>query len=251
MADTYKISNWYGRFGNNLLQINNAVYRCLKDGKNLIFPKHDFLNTQEINFFETSNNLISHSDLFWGDNIDDSIRRQISIKYLKNIINFNEVEIDNDTLVFHLRGGDIFSNNAPNNYVQAPYSYIKEVINFDKPKKIIIVYEDCTNPIIDKMREDYSNLLEQVNDINNGINILMSAKKIAYTGISTFPRMLVMGSNLVNTIYVPAFLKDEVFYNGELCNFSDTEIKQFNINNYIKFGEWKWDEEMKQIFLYK
>jgi hypothetical protein len=63
--------------------------------------------------------------------------------------------------------------------------------------------------------------------------------------------MLVMGSNLVNTIYVPAFLKDEVFYNGELCNFSDTKIKQFNINNYIKFGEWKWDEEMKQIFLYK
>jgi hypothetical protein len=77
----------------------------------------------------------------------------------------------------------------------------------------------------------------------------MSARKVVYTGISTFPRMIVINSNKVDTIYVPGFLKNNNFYNGDLCYFEGINTNQINIENYINCDEWDWNENIKNIFL--
>ena len=245
-----------GRFGNNLIQISSGLMNAEKNNSNLYFPYHSMLNDSKI-ILNENNKDDCFEDLFWGISFDENIRRRLCKKYLNKLIIFQEEKLNDNDLVIHLRGGDIFQLNPPKNYVQAPFSFIKEVIEITKPKTIYVVYEDETNPNVSMISNTYENVVF-VNDLQIGINLILSTKKLVITGVTTFSRMLAMCSLNIETIYQPSFIRtDDYILNNDddidcgnnyitikFCDYNDIENIILPIKNDIKYPQWYWNNDM-------
>ena len=252
----YRVSDWMGRFGNNLIQISSGLMNAERDNGNLYFPKHSMLNDTKI-ILNENNQDDYFEDLFWGISFDENIRRRLCKEYLSKLIIFQEEKLDDDDLVIHLRGGDIFQSNPPKNYVQAPFSFIKGVIEIVKPKTIYVVYEDETNPNVSMISKLYSNAIF-INDLQIGVNLILSTKKLVITGVTTFSRMLAMCSLNIKTIYQPSFIKDHDYIlniNDDIdcgdnhitikfCDYNDVENIILPVRNDIKYPQWYWNNDM-------
>ena len=109
-----KITKWYGRNGNNLLQILNAIHLC----------KLKNINHFEICFhpiFELKKNIIfNYKDTPQFDKIllfnDQNLFKELSIDYYKQLADeFIRIKIDlgeekiTNMVSIHIRSGDIFN----------------------------------------------------------------------------------------------------------------------------------------------
>ena len=246
------INNWFGRLGNNIIQLTSALSFCEKNKTNLTIPKHDVITKTEINL--NGENNLTYSNLFWGDYVSDDERRKLAKKYILPILKHKHINLTDKDLIIHLRGGDIFSHNPPKNYVQAPISYVEKIIQTENPKNIIIVYEDFSNPSVNHLINNYKNIV-LVNDLIEGISYILSAKKIVITGVGTFANSLVMCSNNIEKVFVPSFLKkdnnnDNTLYDYDCCvDYSDLEIIKINIPNYLTTNSWEWNNEIKNLYV--
>lgn len=260
------INDWFGRLGNNILQVSSAVEKGIEKKSNIEFPHHIFFNSTSIKLYE--NDFISESGLYWNEYMPDEKRMEICQKYIFPILKKSDFELGEYDLVIHLRGGDVFYN--PNNrYVQAPISYIKKVIDLEKPKKIYVVHEDSLNPNLEFLINNFDNVV-CINNLQDGINYILSAKKLVITGIGTFARSLAMCSKNILKIYAPSFLKsyseylnemvnwgieakydyeDEFYHSDYFIDFNNIEVVKIKMKNYIKIGDWIWNEKNKEIFL--
>lgn len=244
------ITNWFGRLGNNIIQLTSALSYCEKNSSDLKIPQHSVFTKTKINL--NGQNNTSYSDVFWTYYESDDERRRLGRKYILPIINPKKIDLSPDDLVIHLRGGDIFIGNPPKNYVQAPTSYIKKIIELQNPKKIIVVYEDNTNPNLNFLIQNYDNVT-LVNDLFEGISYILSTKTMVITGVGTFARSLMMCSDNVEKIYVPSFLVNNNMnniYDHDCCiDFSDLEVIKIEIKNYLTTNTWGWNEDIKNLFI--
>ena len=152
------IEQWRGRFGNNLIQLINAIYLAEKTHSVLVFPKHDHLmrkkfdfrrKPREINYAVEGDdcNQIIKNDFFyfniicqkWKVTLKD--KRRICKKYISPLFkNLSAKKWEtacnqdywDETLVIHMRSGDIFSTlDKPGthpDYPQPPLSMYKMMI---------------------------------------------------------------------------------------------------------------------------
>lgn len=267
-----KITKWFGRFGNNIIQISSALSKCVEKNCNLVLPYNNNLFWPHIQKIEITKNESNYQEegLFWDYYLKDGDRRNICLKYLNNLLDLNEFELTNDDLVIHVRGGDIFTD-VIKNYVQAPLSYTKKIIENTKPKNIIVVYEDFLNPTVKFIYENYSNVILE-NDFKRGIQYILSAKNVCLTGVGTFARAIIMCSKKIETIHVPMFEKHIDFFMSECKSFKINPYIDFTLNNnyffhadyfidfedliihkypildYLKYGEWIWNEKTYDKF---
>ena len=121
------ISEWFGRLGNNLQQISNAIYYCMENKINFYCPEHQYINSFEIKFGEDKN----LNSMFYYFN--ENPLRECNIeqmnwmrpKILQDYVvpNFkvdSNIDIDEKTLIIHIRQGDIFFQSPHPEYVQNP-----------------------------------------------------------------------------------------------------------------------------------
>jgi hypothetical protein len=160
------ITNWFGRLGNNILQISSAIKKGLEKKANIILPYNEAFNTNSIILSENESE--NESGLYWDEYVSDDERMKICQNYILPIIKHTNVELDDNDLVIHLRGGDVFKD-PPNRYVQAPPSYIKKVINLEKPKNIYVVYEDMSNPNLEFILKCYNSKPETLADESEAV----------------------------------------------------------------------------------
>ena len=245
----YTIS-WYGRFGNNIFQIANAIQLCENDHTNLILPeKSEWSN---VNF--NKNKIIIHNDVtdnqvvnkgsLWYDFLGsgDELRR-ICKNYILDIIDYEKQDLSNNDLVIHIRGGDLFFLPAPpSNMNQAPFSFYKSVIEMKIFDKIYVVHEDFLNPNVQLLKDTYENVI-LIDDLQMAINLLLSAKNVVSCGVTTFSRMLALCSDNIETHYIPAFFDGNNFNTSPLSD--NTDVKQIivNIDEYFRFGMWRWNND--------
>ena len=214
----YKHSNfvipyWYGRFGNNVLQIANAlVLADVFDGS-----VHSPLSHDQIHSFTTSNfygNCVI--DKFFSSDtgihlIEDtelnSRDRDIWSKKLKNYIQYVLKEklkfsiegpiISENTLVIHLRGEDIFTSNQVT-YTQCPLSHILKVS--EKYEKVIVVFQDRMNPIVSVL-EKLPKFQMQSSSIESDFSTLYRASHLLLGGCSSFSEIASIESTHKKLIY--------------------------------------------------
>lgn len=62
-----------------------------------------------------------------------------------------KLDLSNETLIIHIRSGDIYSYNFSPNYAQPPLCYYKAILNKYKWKKVMILAEDEQNPVIPEL----------------------------------------------------------------------------------------------------
>ena len=198
------LQGWFGRLGNNIIQIGNMIDIAILHKHNIRFKiTHPLFDLQVIeDYFSKFNNkniITDKCDFFYsriqhGDN-------QEKIRLLKKSFRIKNVnKLPEDHLIIHLRSGDIFSQNPHPNYVPPPLSYYIKNIDKDKHKKIIILCEDNKNPILDKLLEIYENSSHQINNLEDDIRLLLGATSVIYS-VGTFAHSVLSMSNNIKHIY--------------------------------------------------
>ena len=161
----------YGRFGNNVIQLRNAINLSLQYGiTRIIHQKHNTLfklpqrklctmsatKLRELNlqsqklFLDTKQSKIITKILpdFDMELIDEPLITKLVREYYKKVFNFKYAPHDRDDLIIHIRSGDIFKDKNPHNgYTQPPYEYYRTIIMSKKWNNITIVSEDELNPV--------------------------------------------------------------------------------------------------------
>ena len=253
------INKWVGRTGNIILQIIRAIhYARINNHNSIILEPHRMLTSKCIKLenIENNNNKLQIKDNFFSlkkyDIIDPEpyIMKEYFQKYIKPIFKIqtetDNIETDNDLdynkIYIHFRGGDIFANNPHKAYVQPPLSYYKNIIK--DYNKTILVCEDKKNPCINELLKQ-ENIEYTSNTLEKDLSILSNVSNLVI-GFGTFGFLLYLMNPRLKNLYIPKFFVDEL-PKGEWGN--DIKVHVINLPNYIKVGEWKFNEEQKKIML--
>jgi hypothetical protein len=256
------INEWYGRFGNNIIQIINSIEYCFQENINEItIPYHTLFKFQKIKLnccINNSNNIIIKSGHFVfylvKDNIinlnGNKIKSHFNL-YIKPILTF---DIDNqisDSLGIHFRSGDAFKNNPHPLYIQPPYSYYKSVINENNNIAIKMFTEDLKNPCACKFNNEYNFNWKQ-SELKEDLKNICNCKKmiLSFSTLSLF--LILMNSNCQEIYvadYIYSFFKDVQWDMKDIIDKSKTKLIIYNLPNYIQPLQWKNTQEQQNIML--
>jgi hypothetical protein len=245
------ISSWYGRFGNNLQQISNAIYYCMENNINFYCPEHEHINSFEINFGEDRD---LHSDFYYFNSkyLSTCIVEQMNCHRSKLLqdyvvphfkVNYNP-NINTNTLVIHIRQGDIFSAFPHADYVQNPLWYFRQII--ETYDDVLIVTEgNSLSRIVAELTKDPKVRL-QSGSVMEDFYTIMNASNVVTSGVGTFAMSAVLCSVSIKNFYcTDLYLTNHL--NPEMLkgpNIFRTELKE-----YIKIGQWKNTLEQREFML--
>ena len=264
------IELWYGRLGNNIIQIINAItYAKLKqlDYVYLNSP-HRSLSSRVINVSGSANTFSvktseckhKHTYYYTGDipELQNSLYHrdtsyEIFHMYIKPIYIHskihNQAHPDSDsTLYIHIRSGDIFSKAKPHKlYVQPPLSYYNHIITEMKPEHIILVSEDRLNPCINALLTKYTGMITHVcnpGDPKNDIAVLCRAKQIVF-GMGTFSFPIMCMSGNLAKVWFPKYDND---VQGPI-SLPHLQTMYVSLPGYMKPGEWENTPAQRKLML--
>lgn len=185
MINILTITKHMGRLGNNMVYIINAIDYCLKNNIERLYfnepiPSENHQIKLLLNncFIDLSHNISNNQTKnvdFWGhyfyrELVPFYIRKQLAQKYIVPIMKIKPQTIDENALVIHIRGGDIFSRHHYA-YVQPPLSFYEKIINSKKWSKIYLISEDNRNPCFDILKKKYNCISSLDNKNRHGGNL--------------------------------------------------------------------------------
>ena len=90
------------------------------------------------------------------------------------------MKISFDELYIYLRGGDVFHhiNKTSRFYVQPPLCFYRNILNQFIFRKVIIISEDLSNPVIKILLKEYPYIKYNKNDIKLDISYLVNSYNI-------------------------------------------------------------------------
>lgn len=245
------INQWYGRTGNNLLQIIRAIhYAKMKNHKEIVFMKHHILLSQKI-IIETDEQIqekiydsFFYLSKFKMNDPSPIIMKSYFQKYIKPIllIKINDDSIDKTSLYIHVRGGDIFSQNPHNAYVQPPLIYYKKIMR--SYANIQLICEDKKNPCVNELLK-LDNVKYTSNTIENDLYILSNISHLVI-GFGTFGFLIYLMNTKLKHLYIPDYYMNSL-PKGEWGE--DIQVHFIDLPNYIKVGDWKNSDEQRNIML--
>jgi hypothetical protein len=299
------LQEWWGRLGNNLTQLINAIEfasrnKCVFVNKDTRYSnpvkcavyegltyhydgplkgRHALIEDFIVNFSDDPDITLSnvdnkcskkHIDLFYDNpdgDIPNSRKSEILRNYIRDHFVTSPVNIDSDTLVIHIRSGDIFNPGAHGFYVQPPFSFYTKVIDEMKYEKIHIVTEpDLRNPAIRLIKDKYPNTTIQTSSVIEDCSVVLQASHFLCNSQGTFGHMLALMSKNIKNLYLPYYFKPEnvVFTDNSFLKAKDTSsffnmksishftIHEYIIHNYIEPFSWNPYDQiqiMKLIYL--
>jgi hypothetical protein len=252
------VSHWYGRLGNNIQQICNGIIFSLISGDGFISPQHELIDTICIDVEEKLS--VTPNRFFYYNtfNKDFDINLEylysnigkVAKKYITPNLKLNaKSAFDDDTLVIHIRSGDIFAHehNPPHQYVPNPLIYYKNLIEFFE--KIIVVTEnDDYNPIISELKK-CNKVKIQSTTVANDFLTLMRAKNLASSGIGTFAVAAALCSLNIKNFYCSNLYLDEHLNPEMLIKTDNVIVNMMELKNYIKTREWINSSEQRKFIL--
>jgi hypothetical protein len=247
------IKSWFGRFGNNIQQISNAIYYCKNREINFYLRDHPLINDFDLRFgrdVDIKNRFFyysGHNKDFDCDEIKlNKSRRYICREYIYPHLKIKEIEIPKEYVVIHIRGGDIFGANPHTGYIQNPLSYYKNIVK--KFEKAIIVSEDKSNPVVRLLIDEKNVDFVSNGNILDDLSILMSCDNLATSGVGTFSVAAALLSRKIKNLYCSSiFLENHL--NPTMLYDSDIKVMMSTISDYINIGEWKNSEEQRRIMI--
>lgn len=247
-----RITKWSGRLGNNLMQLRNCILVALYYNYNITFPKHLFL---------TDNKVIINKDTekkFYVDQEGSNFFYSRKIKkfdkecFVSNIEKMREImenlftidykNLPKTDLVIHIRGGDIFSNNAHPSYIPPPLDFYKKIINKDKYENIIIVSDDNKNPCIKELIKLYPIIEFKLQRLEEDIKMILSAKNLV-SSVGTFIPSLLFVTRNTETLYYPSYSIQV----QEISHLKPCNLISLNFDKYReKYKIWKNSEQNRK-----
>ena len=198
------------QFGNRIIILNNLIYYCEILGfKNIYLNSNvnwyikDKIISDNINItMIPSINIDCQSPyIACFKNVKDTtlflffpsyIKPKIRLNLIKNEIkkNLPQVEINQNDLYIHIRSGDVFRPGIRTDYAQPPLCFYQNIINNFKFKNIYIIAENKNNPLIDKILEQFPNIIYNRHDLSIDMAYLSNAYNLV-ASVSSFLLVLV------------------------------------------------------------
>lgn len=251
------ISNWYGRLGNNIQQICNGILFSKVNGDGFFSPEHNLI--EQVAFECSRSDKVRANRFFHYDteNVDFHIDvpyifnniREIAIEYIFPNLKVKPDKIfGDDTLVIHIRSGDIFEHehNPPHDYTPNPLCYYLNLI--EEYDNIVVVTEpDDYNPIIKELGK-IKKVSIQSKSVGEDFATLMSAKNIASSGTGTFAVAAALCSKNIQNFYCTNLYLTE-HLNPEMLMGTDVKVYMMYLDNYIRQKTWKNNKEQRKFIL--
>lgn len=251
-----KVKNLFGLkyLGNTIQALSNTLYLCEKYRKNMDYPEHPFIQKIIIDHYEGSENDLQYDNLFYfagnGREVDFNVkhlnynRKRLCEEYIFPNLKLPENKLDfgDDELIIHIRTGDIFAPNNPYGImIPNPLFYYRYLC--EKYKKVIVVCQDKINPIINKL-SDISNVeVFESNDVMESFNVILNAKNLATSGVSTFGYAAALCSKKLKTLHATNILAEEQLNYEMLIGKVNVEVFNLNLDNYVKMHTWNGSKE--------
>lgn len=199
----------YGRLGNNILQILNAlsVARDLSVKKIYVPSYFWFINTSlRYGGFVFSKDWNIMNENFFSDNFyyyykgiffNQSKSLDIVGKHLESQI--HRLNLTSEKLTIHIRSGDIFKRKMPSNYAQPPLCFYTQMLNYFKIQNIEVYAEDNRNPVVNELKKrnikiNHADLITTVSNIFYSRNVMI--------GFGTFAVSICRVSSIPKNIYM-------------------------------------------------
>lgn len=218
----------YGRLGNNISQIMKCLTFSLsfKDPIKINFTLLKNNNSFFYNFpdYLFNNNEVEIVDNFWNYNEYFYLNYEKARNILINLIDYKiNSNIDfNNSLIIHFRGGDSMSYL---DWHHPPYYFYKNIIDNSNYENIILVVEDYTNPVINKLLSSYKNCTAIHNDQNEDFKIIMNSVHFVDSQSSFSSSALILNTKLKTLYTTPQmhhYRKD----------FNDVNVIYYDLSKY-------------------
>ena len=237
----YSITKYYGRTGNNILQICSTLIQGYDKANTYKFKKHDIFRFK--NLINEKNTICKCNNIILYNNQQlkyyDLSRLKICYKKHINITEDNTNNNDIYDIGIHIRSGDIFQNigNTHSKYLQPPLYFYEKIISENKSKKIVIVYENNHNPVVNKLIEiykQYDNIIFKSSSIINDIYKLSNCKQLVISN-GTFWLIPYFESNIIESIIIADYMKNNHWFKFDI----NTKYREIELPNYMNGQEWK------------
>ena len=168
---------------------------------------------------------------------------------------------DDDTLVIHIRAGDVMDIKTTHPaFVQSPMCLATKVIKEHGYKNIVICSEDPksddqVNPVHVSLpmfcRNHAIKCDAEFRSVAVDAQILSRAKNVLIMGHTTFSTSLVLGSHTIKNVYFARHQKPRIASLLERClNRTPTRVYAYGVNGYFAEGqEWVPTHEQKMKML--
>lgn len=261
----YSVSHWAGRVGNNIQQIANCIMLA-ESRKHSCEQKldHEIIDKFEVNFGQDGEFLASRfsnweptvhceKGILEGEN-EIGISKEYAYANMRRICKYFvypklKVPIlepfDEDTLVVHIRGGDIIEREyeRPHNYVQNPLSYYLALIE-DFKNVMVVVEPNSNNPVVPELQK-INRLKFQSLSVVEDYATLLAAKNLATSGVGTFAVSAALCSqNIKNLFTSDAYLTEHL--NCSMMYDTDVVVNELELKNYIPVYPCSWRNNMEQ-----
>lgn len=271
------INSWYGRLGNNILQLCCALFIAQETKSTLQYPKHSFIKNKVFDFRESGqvncgivvqNKFFGHDQLFeLKKKYTENAQGQLSRKYIYPLLALvpdarwfpNSPKEDfEETLVIHIRSGDAFRIGVNKNYVQPPLAaYIKvleyQFKSFKLLKHVLIVTEqDNRNPCIMALKqycdEQGISCFIQRGSLNQDVTTICKARYFI-TSQSSFSQSLLRCNPYCKVVFHPniRFPKSPIFPDQvSHCQYTQ---HIYGLPDYICAKEWTYTPKQLKYML--
>ena len=216
--DIFYISNILA-FGNNMIQLNNAIFFCEVVGCHKIIlnkkvlkfswliSKPIYIKNSNITIYLSSNidcknnKTLCFYEISWCIYYPKFIVPQFRFQLIKPEIlrNLPIVNIYPNDLYIHIRGGDIFKDNVRANYAQPPLCYYEKVLNNNNNfNHVYIISMDHSNVVLDALILKYKNIIYKKNSLKYDISLLCHAFNLVVSCSSFAFSSIKINDNLKN-----------------------------------------------------
>ena len=201
----YKFSSiqikWYGRLGNNIIQVSNAVYLAELMNVSTIYVDPGFcrinnnveIKEKNITIIPTKNIPNDahpmESSIFQFD-IDDHNPEDRVLTFASEVLKgIPHINTSDDELYIHIRSGDIFNHNPSCYYGQPPLCFYEAIINKWGFKRIFILTDSMSNPVIRHLMDRYDADVVII-DLEATIGYILSARNLVVSFGTFIPSLL-------------------------------------------------------------
>tara|TARA_B100000965_G_scaffold239959_1_gene201280 strand:- start:1632 stop:2408 length:777 start_codon:yes stop_codon:yes gene_type:complete len=252
-----RISHWYGRLGNNIQQCAIAILVAQEIGGTFKQQlDHDIIEKYETTFGSSSEEQVSKF-FYWegpyrevnlsSEFITQSIHK-VCKKFIFPHLRVPRISIPDDTIVIHIRSGDVFDKGVdnPDQYVPNPLDFYRQLLgSFDKA--LVVTEPDEYNPVVEELKK-HSKVTVQSLSVEEDFATLMGARNIASSGVGTFAVAAALCSQRIERFYCSNVSISE-HLNWHMLVGKEVEVHCMHLDNYMKPGEWRNTDEQRQFIL--
>ena len=251
---------WSGRLGNNLFQLANVLQLAKETHSEVLVAPHENLDQTSWGFREhvdpkqscqlaiTSEFFHTSScPLFLGKHVFPYLAMKgILQTYVLPVFQPPAHQMGN-TVVIHVRGGDIFTPDPPRVYVQPPVAFYNNILDLPEHRrsKILLCTEDFNNPVVEALQKQYGRRLTVNMNLYKSISAVTGAKHLILSHSSFSEALAMLAPSLESVHYpfcVPSFLgtysaKESLYLDRRNATWSFRGFC-YEYDGYIPLDEW-------------